>query len=882
MWTEYINRKFNKYTNLRKDRLFRLLSTSEKGLSHKEAKKRLKKVGPNELKKVKKLSALKLLISQFTNPLVVVLLVSALISYFVTGESVDASLIMIIVIFNAVIGFKQEYTAEKIIESLKKMATPRARVIRNGTLETIPSQHVVPGDIILLETGDIVPADARIIECYNFYVLESILTGESTPVEKTESPVKAKSVINAKNMVFSGTVVTKGKAYCVVTATGNHTEIGHLARIMEETEVRIPLVEKLRRLSFLLSMLTLAIIILVFTIGVYYHYDMFTMFKTAVSLGVAAIPEGLPVVVTVALAIGIKKIAERQALIRRLPAIETLGSMDVIFLDKTGTITKNEMTVTEIVLPTGRFEVSGIGYNTEGVFSGKGSKKDLKVLMSCAYVCNDAEHKEKYFGDPTEIALIVAAEKYMKQFSEILPSRERKATREFSSERRMMSVLTKDDVQYTKGAPEKIIPLCNHILIHGEIKKFDNRLKNKMLKMSEEMMGNALRVLAFAYRKNQGRKGKNKIVEKDLIFIGLMGMIDPPREGVDKAVERAHLAGITVKMITGDHAITAKAIAEMVGIHSEKVVTGDEVDELISKGSYLLETANVFARVTPEQKIKIIDYFENKGHTVGMTGDGVNDAPALRRASMGIAVAEATDITKEASQMILLKTHFKTILDAIEMGRGIMDNIRKFILYLLTCNIAEVGIVAISTLLRYPLPLTPVQLLWINLVTDGPPAIALSLDPPAKDVMLRKPEGKQSPIINHEMKEKIISISLLMIIFIMYLIIFTMHDEIYMRTMVFTSLVMFEFVRVISVRKEFGQPLFNNKYMILSLLIAVILQLFILYTSIGNEWFKVIPLSINDWIILITLSVMLYITDLTVDKLYEFIITSILHRKRDE
>ena len=872
MWKTFANKRFNNYTNLNKRKVIEQFESSEDGLDQAEAEKRLKIVGPNELKKTKKFSALKLFISQFANPLVIVLIISAVISYFFAGEGVDASLIMLIVVFNAAIGFRQEYAAEKIIESLKKMASPKAKVFRNGKLKTIPSSEIVPGDVLLLEAGDIISADARIIKCHNFYVLESILTGESGPVEKTEHITKSKRVIKAKNMIFSGTRVTKGKAYALVVSTGNYTEIGRIAKLMQETETKIPLVEKLKRLSVLLSAVTLAIILFVFLIGIYYHHDIFTMFKTAVSLGVAAIPEGLPVVVTAALAIGIKKIADKKALIRRLPAIETLGSIDVVFLDKTGTITKNEMTVTEVVLPTGKFNLSGIGYSSGGLFTGRGDKNDLKKLMACAYICNDAEHKETYFGDPTEIALIVAAEKYMKQFSDVLPIRNRKQTIEFTSERKMMSVLT--DIQYTKGAPEKIIKLCNKVLVHGTVKNFDQKMKQKMIEKSDEMMNDALRVLAFAYR-----QGKD-IKEKDMIFIGLVGMIDPPREHVDKAIEEAQSAGITVKMITGDHAITAKAIAEMIGISKDcKVVTGEYVDEYIKNNSKKIEEADVFARVTPQQKINIIDYFENKGYTTAMTGDGVNDAPALKRASMGIAVAEATDVAKAASQMILLKTHFQTILNAIEFGRGIMDNIRKFVLYLLTCNIAEVAVVAISTLLHYPIPLTPVQLLWINLVTDGPPAVALSLDPPAKDVMLRKPEGKHVNIINGKMSEKIISISILMTIILMFLVNAAAYDTSYLQTMVFTALVMFESVRIISVRKEFGQPLWNNKILILSLIFAFMMQLAIIYTDIGNQWFHVIPLTLYDWALLITLSVTLYITDVTVDKVYDFILPLIRHQQ---
>jgi Ca2+-transporting ATPase len=768
---------------------------------------------------------------------------------------------MIIVLFNAVIGFRQEYAAEKIIESLKKMASPQAKVIRDRRIITIHSTELVPGDVLVLEAGSIIPADARITECHDFHIHESILTGASAPVAKTWHPVYSDKITNAKNMVFSGTTIVRGKAYAVVTATGNNTELGQIAKIMEETKTEIPLVKKLKKLSMNLTLVTVGVILLTFVIGVFYKYDLITMFKTSISLGVAAIPESLPVVVTVALVLGIKKIAEKQALIRKIPAIETIGSIDVIFLDKTGTVTRNEMTVTKICLPSGEFDVSGIGYNAEGTYTGKANVKDLKMLLSCAYVCNDAEHMETYTGDPTEVALIIAGEKYMKQFSDVLPSRVRKKTKEFTSERKMMTVVS--DLQYTKGAPEKIINRCTTVLVKGRIKTFTKSMKKDMIKKSEHMMEDALRVLAFAYKKS------GRIQENEMVFIGLGGMLDPPREGVDKTVEHAHNAGIKVKIITGDHAITAKAVAKMIGICSAcKVVTGDEINNMIKTNDPFLEQACVFARVTTGQKINIIDYFENKGYTTAMTGDGVNDAPALKRASIGIAVAEATDVAKSASQMILLKTHFKTILNAIELGRGVMDNIKKFILYLLTSNIAEVGVVALSTILRFPVPLTPVQLLWINLVTDGPPAVALALDPPAKDIMLRKPEGKHKSIISKRITHRIICVSALMIILLMFLVYISAYDVAYLSTMVFTALVMFETIRVISVRKEFGQPLLNNKMVIVALVLALMLQICIIYVPIPGNPFNVVPLELSDWAILILLSGVLFIADNIVNKIY--------------
>ncbi len=862
---EFANQTFNQYVNLPKTKIMKELNTNKQGISNNEANKRLEIFGSNEIKKIEHLNWLKILVSQFTSPLILVLIFAGIISY-IAGEQIDMILIIIIVLFNAIIGFRQEYSAEKIIESLQKMASPRAKVLRQNKIENITSNDVVPGDIILLEAGDIIPADARIIECHNFYVLESILTGESTQVEKIETPIDAKLVTNAKNMVFSGTTVTKGKAYAIVTATGNHTEIGQIAKKMQETDTKIPLIEKLKRLSTYLSMIISAIIILVFIIGLLNGHELLTMFKIAVSLGVAAIPEGLPVVVTITLALGIKKIAEKKALIRKMPSIETLGSIDMAFLDKTGTITKNEMTVTEIWMATGRIDINGIGYTTNGTFSGNANQKDLKKLVECAFICNDSEHRKNYSGDPTEIALLVMAEKYMKQFSTILPNHHRKKTIEFTSERKMMTVLS--DKQYTKGAPEKMISSCDRILVKGQVKTFTKEMKQTMLDNSKTMMTDALRVLAFAYRDTAQTK-KEQVKEKNMIFIGLTGMIDPPRESVAQAVKEAHNAGIKVKIITGDHALTAKAIGEMIGLSDNcKVVEGKNLSKLIKKKSPLIEEADVFARVTPNQKIQIIEYFENKGYTTAMTGDGVNDAPALKKASMGIAVAEGTDVAKAGAQMILLETHFQTILNAIEVGRGIMDNIRKFVLYLLTSNLAEIGVVSLATIFGYPLPLTAVQLLWINLVTDGPPAIALSLDPPAKNIMLRKPEGKKSNIITSKMKEKIVTISVLMTALLMFIVNFAKNDVVYLQTMIFTALVMFESVRIFSVRKEFGQPLFNNKWIVISLAMVLALHIIILYVPQTQAWFNVMPLNINDWAILIIITVILLLSDKLVDILY--------------
>ncbi len=858
-------------------------SPSANGLSEQEASSRLQKYGRNEIKVEHKISRLLIFFQQFNSPVVFILMAALVVSAFLR-EVVDSIAIASILLLNGIFGFVQEYKAERSIEALKKLESLKARVLREGEVKEIDSALLVLGDIVLLEVGDKVPADCRLMEEKELKTQEAILTGESTAVSK--NPVKVikenVAISEQENMVFSGTSIVNGKGKAIVTATGMQTEIGKIASLLKEiVREETPLQAKVKKFGKVITIAVILIALIVFFGGFLKGGDIIDMLLIGVSLAVAAIPEGLVVVMTISLAFGTQRMIKRNALMRKLAAVETLGSTTVICADKTGTITKNEMTVRKIYVNKEVIEVTGRGYEGVGEFlfeekeielKAKEAKetaetkeaKGIKLLLKIGCLNNNAT-LHNLIGDPTEIALIVSAEKAgMKK--EVL-EREYPRVDEvlFTSERKMMTTVHKTKkgkeseegrVVFTKGAVEVVLALCDRIYENGEVRKISDRDKKEILKINEKFASQALRVLAFAFKPFKERKERRKKeYESKLIFLGLQAMIDPPRIEVKQAIEKCKQAGIDVKMITGDHALTAKAIAEEIGIKGE-VITGKELemlsdDELLRK----VKEISVFARVNPEHKLRIIDALQKKQEVVAMTGDGVNDAPALKKADIGIAVGSGTDVAKEASDMILVDNNFASIVAAIEEGRGVYDNIKKFTNYLLSSNLGEVLIIFLAILLGFKvagkiaLPLIAIQLLWINLVTDGLPALALGADPVSEDIMKRKPRKKNDEIISKTMAINILLIGLLIAAISILLFSRYLPDVVRAQTIVFTLLVVFESVRAYMIKAQYGR-LFNNKSLLFAIAIAIILQIIVIYSPI-NAIFSVTPLEIMDWFYII-------------------------------
>jgi Ca2+-transporting ATPase len=821
------------YHSLSTKASLKFLNTTIEGLDKKEVNNRLKKYGLNSIKKEKPLSALSIFLKQFIDPVVLILILAVLVSFFI-NEKLDAIAITFILFINAVLGFFQEYKAEKSIRLLKKILPQKSKVIRNGKEVIVPSKKLIPGDILLLEAGDKVPADGRIIQTNNFKVDESTLTGESVPVNKYTHVLNKKTILADRvNLVFSGTTVTAGNALVVVTHTAMNTELGKIAHIVRETkETKTPLQKKLSRLSKDLGLLTILICSIVILFGFYQKIPFIEIFRTALSLAISVIPEGLPAVVTISLAIGIQRMLKKNALIRKLKSVETLGSVSVICSDKTGTITENEMTVVEMFANNENIQVKkDFLYNNKKI-----NPLQLKKIISIAISCNNATLD---VGDPTEKALLYLAEKTNIKREEILKEIP------FDSEKKYMITKHKN-FEYIKGAPENVLNLCGYYEVNGKILKLTDLQKNNFLEKNKEMASKALRVLGFAY------KLKNKT-----IFVGLIGMIDPPRKEVKSAIKLCKKAGIKTVMITGDHKLTAEAIAKKVGIEG-KVIEGKELDSMsddeLKSSIYKI---GVYARVNPIHKVRILKAFQENGEVVAMTGDGVNDAPALKKADIGIAMAiKGTDVSRESAGMILMDDNFSTIVSAVKEGRRVYDNIKKFIKFLLASNLDEVGIILLSLILKLPLPLLPLQILWINLITDSLPALALGLDPAEKNIMQRKPRNPKERILSN--LGGFIAVAGLIAciasfgIFLLALKIGFPIDK--ARTMTLTTIVMFEFFFVFSCRsnlsiKEFN--IFSNRWLIGGVLISFLLHCLMIYTPL-SIFLKVTPLGLTDWLLIIT------------------------------
>ena len=753
------------------DEIARRLETNGKtGLSAASAAEKLEKHGPNELQEKKGRGPLAIFLSQFEGLIIWVLIAAALVSGFLK-EWVDALAILAIVILNAILGLVQEYRAEKSLAALKKLAAPSSKVIRDGAPQLIPARELVPGDLVEIEAGDHIPADSRITwHTSNFAVQEASLTGESTPVNKTDLALEEKDIPLAEraNIVYTGTSVVSGKARAFVVETGMQTELGRIAGLIQDIKKETtPLQRKLEQFGKLLIYLCFVLVAIVFGLEILRGGKLLDMFLTSVSLAVAAIPEGLPAVVTIALALGVQRMVRRHVLIRKLPSVETLGCATVICSDKTGTLTKNEMTVRAVWTSGAAFEVTGTGYEPAGEYRRDSqtvdprNHPDLVKALTAGVLCNNAQltvadGQTSVFGDPTEIAILSAAAKAGVWKGEEEDTFEMVEEIPFDSERKKMSIVRRaeqDLTAFTKGAPDLLLRDCSYILEGGAERPLTPDDRDRIMKANDGYSDQALRVLAIAFRNldQEPHSYAAETIERDLTFAGLVAMIDPPRAEVREAMAKCRTSGIRTVMITGDHKNTAVAIARELGFYAEdsRALTGEDVDGLDDTAlDAAVEKVVVYARVSPEHKLRAVRAWRRKGQIVAMTGDGVNDAPAVKEADIGVAMGiTGTDVTKEVSDMVITDDNFASIVAAVEEGRGIYDNIRKFIHYLLSCNLGEILVMFITALFGFPVPLLPIQLLWVNLVTDGLPALALGVDPVDPKIMERPPRKPDEPVI---------------------------------------------------------------------------------------------------------------------------------------
>ncbi|MFH1849488.1 MAG: cation-translocating P-type ATPase [archaeon] len=850
------------------DKVFKEFRTAIGGLSEEEAGQRLLKYGPNDIRKTRGATPFLLLIAQFRSPLVMILIAATVFSALL-GEKIDAAIIAVILVMNAVFGFVQEYRAEKSIEALKRLVSPKATVTRSGRTLEIDASGLVPGDILQLAEGDRIAADCRLISVTALQVQESSLTGESSTVSKTVDVLDGSlPVADRKNMVFSGTCVTAGHAVAVVVRTGMQTEIGKIAGMVQQEHAEItPLQLQIQHLAKYLGFATIGVCVTVFAVSLIRNRDLLELgfvplspriielILTAVSLAVAAIPEGLPAVVTISLALGVQRMARKNALVRRLGSVETLGSTTVICTDKTGTLTCNQMTVTKLYSGSRVFELSGSGYETSGRFLHQGkevSPKSLQLLLKAAALCNNASIDAGVIGDPTEAALLVAAAKA--GIAKKTLGGQRIEELPFTSQRKRMSAVYVSGTRttaYVKGATDIILERCNKIYENGTVRAIRDSDRKRIMNANDRFAGAALRVLAFAVKAVVRHYN-----ETGLTFVGLAAMIDPPREGVGSAIADCHRAGIKVVMITGDHAITASAIARKLGI-SGRVVTGPELD-MIGNLPEVVDDIAVFARVNPEHKLRIVKALTKNGHVVAMTGDGVNDAPALKKAHIGIAMGRnGTDVAKEASDMILLDDNFASIRNAVEEGRGIFDNIRKFVHFLLSCNLGEVLVVFLGSLIFARLPLMAIHILWINLITDGLPALALGVDPIDPAIMRRKPRKTTEGIISGAVAVHIIVVGLLISAAALFLFKIGLSVSLVKaQTLTLTAIVFLELVVVQMIRRQHNESIFSNRYLLGALALSIMLHVGILYSPL-NKLFGVVALGFADWLIIIGVTLVL-------------------------
>jgi P-type Ca2+ transporter type 2C len=874
----------------------------QQGLPWEEALKRQAEVGRNELSEGQRVSPITLLLNQFKDFMVLVLLGATLISGLL-GEYLDAITIIIIILMNGILGFVQEFRAERSLRALKELSAPNANVWRENTVHQIPARDLVPGDIVLLESGDRVPADVRFLETNGIYIEESALTGESVPVSKWTAALPNVEVPlgDQRNLGFMGTMVARGTAKAVVVRTGMDTEMGKIADLIQNTEsMETPLQHRLEQLGKILIIVAIALTILVVVAGIMHGQPPYAMFLAGVSLAVAAIPEGLPAIVTIALALGVQRMIKRKAIVRKLPSVETLGCASIICSDKTGTLTQNKMTVTHLWVGGEVMEVTGDGYAPIGDIQVGGQSADhrknpmLSKLLQVSVLCNNAalyeekqEQKRKKSkegkegkdeldsvwnikGDPTEGALVVLSAKGGVTHESLSEQFNRIAEFPFDSERKRMSVLVSHEggrMACTKGAPDVLLQHCNYILWDGKVIPFTPTLKQKVMSANEGMAKSALRVLGLAYRdlKSSDRYEEYDDVENSLVFVGLTGMMDPPRKEVREAISKCRKAGIKTVMITGDHQTTAEAIAKQLGMipANGSSMSGQQIGQLSDEElEAKIDDIYVYARVSPEHKLRIVKALQHKGHVVAMTGDGVNDAPAIKAADIGIAMGiTGTDVSKEASSLILSDDNFSTIVAAIEEGRGIYENIRKFIRYLLASNVGEIMTMFIAMMAGLPLPLVPIQILWVNLVTDGLPAMALGVDQAEKDLMQQKPRTAKENIFARRLGWKIISRGILIGVCTLgafWLILRGNPDDagtlLRAQSVAFATLVMAQLIHVFDCRSSrsiFHRNPLQNKYLVLAVLSSLVLMLAVMYVEQLQPIFKTVPLGWKDWILVL-------------------------------
>ncbi len=843
------------------------------GLTDVEARRRLIEYGFNELQAAHHVSPWNILFEQFKNVLIIILLIAVGLSA-VLGHEVEAIAITVIVLFAILLGFVQEYRAERAIEALSQMAAPNATVLRDGVERKLPALQLVPGDVVLLATGDKIPADGRLIEAINLQADESALTGESASVTKQTKPLinGSLAVGDRSNMVFSGTVVTYGRGRALVVATGMQTEFGKVAQLLQSIETsKTPLQNNLDKVGKTIARAVLVIVAIIVALGLLRGQPFVEMFIFGIALAVAAVPEALPAVVTISLAIGVQRMVKRNALVRRLAAVETLGSTSVICSDKTGTLTRDEMTVRRIYAAGERFDVSGTGYEPHGSFTHNGSPIEpaapLKQLLQGAALASDAKLIQigdhwQIKGDPTEGALVVAAAKA----SLTRPILEEKFPRldeiPFTSETKRMTTLHQSlggVVAYSKGAPEVILGSSDRWLTVDGEKMLEDLDRDKIRKTSRQMASEALRVLAVSYKPGVALED----AESDMIFLGLVGMIDPARSEAKTAIQTCEKAGIKPIMITGDHPLTAQAVASELGLlKTGCVVTGAELDAMSdTEFENEVERIEVYARVSPVHKLRVVTAFQKKNHIVAMTGDGVNDAPALKKADIGIAMGiTGTDVSKEAAAMMLTDDNFASIVAAVEEGRGIFGNIKKYLMYLLSSNIGEIGLMTGASLLGLPLPLSAVQLLYINLATDGLPALALAVDPPEADLMSRPPRNPRTGIFTRPVVTLMALGGLWSTLVNLGLYIWARNSgrsDLETMTMTFISLVLIQFFKAYNFRSDrhsvLNQP-FANKWLNLAILWELTLLGLIVYLPFLHAPFGTFSLPLVDWVIVISLA----------------------------
>ncbi|MFU8868341.1 cation-translocating P-type ATPase [Natronococcus sp.] len=884
--------------------VYETLETDGRGLTPEEARARLEREGPNEIEAGDETSPLRILLEQYTSALIWVLLVAAVVMAGV-GHLIDAGVIAGIVVFITFFGFIQDYRAEQSIRALEELSTTYALVRRGGEKREIDATTLVPGDVIFVESGDIVPADARLVEESNLRVDEGALTGESVGVSKAVGEVAPNtSLAERENLLYKDTVVQRGSGTAVVVETGPKSEIGQIATALEEAEDRdTPFQAEMDRLGKLIAAGVVGIVsIIAITELVVGDTAPLQVFLTAVGIAVSAVPEGLPAVVTLSLALGARRMAEQNALVRRLPIVEALGSVDVICTDKTGTLTEEEMTVQRIVANRETYEVTGTGYGTDGEFRRDGDPVDedrVAEVLRCGMLCNnvdvgtrerdddeadatagsgDGDVERTYLGDPTEIALFVAARKAGFDHDELDEAYPRLGEVDFTSARKRMTTVhgTPDGgtVAYMKGAPETVLERCNRELVDGEVVELTDERRRELEAQIESFGEDALRVMGFAYRPavpDAQAEDPDEDLEREMVFLGLQGMLDPPRPEVPGALAGCLDAGIDVVMITGDNAVTARAVGEEVGLRSARVITGPELEGMSDEElAAVVEDVDIFARTSPDHKTRILQTLQAKGHTVAMTGDGVNDAPAVKNADVGVAMGiRGTDVTEQASDIVLLDDNFATIRDAVRGGRRIFDNVRKFVNYLLSGNGGEVTMIFTGTLAGLGLVITPIQVLWINVVTDGIPALTMGVDPAADDIMEREPRPPDEGVITDRIVTSIVGIALFMTVCLLPLFTLNFYGELIpgydvtgtllgwspgydvgrelAQTMVFTGFVVFEIVRIQAIRFRYGLGIGSNRWLVAAVGVAMALQLLVLYTPTGQLLFDVEPLALVHW-----------------------------------